>query len=79
MVLSEVYYKPGWKAFVNGKGAPIYQTNHILRSVNIPLGNSEVVFEYDQSGWERTRLLSRFSFLSVILLLGFSIWKERKY
>ena len=79
LVLSEVYYKPGWKAYVNGKRTPIYQTNHILRSINIPPGNSEVVFVYDQSDWERTRLLSRFSFLSVILLLGFSIWKERKY
>ena len=77
LVLSEIYYKPGWKAFVNGKETPIFQTNHILRSVRIPSGNSEVIFEYAKSDWEKTRLLSRISFLSIILLLGFFIWKER--
>ena len=77
LVLSEIYYKPGWKAFVNGKETPIFQTNHILRSVRIPSGSSEVIFEYDKSDWEKTRLLSRISFLSIILLLGFFIWKER--
>ncbi len=77
LVLSEIYYKPGWKAFVNGKETPIFQTNHILRSVRIPSGSSEVIFEYDKSDWEKTRLLSRISFLSIILLSGFCIWKER--
>ena len=77
LVLSEIYYKPGWKAFVNGKETPIFQTNHILRSVRIPSGSSEVIFKYDKSDWEKTRLLSRISFLSIILLLGFFIWKER--
>ncbi len=77
LVLSEIYYKPGWKAFVNGKETTIFQTNHILRSVRIPSGSSEVIFEYDKSDWEKTRLLSRISFLSIILLLGFFIWKER--
>ena len=77
LVLSEIYYKPGWKAFVNGKETPIFQTNHILRSVRIPSGSSEVIFEYDKSDWEKTRLLSRISFLSIIFLLGFFIWKER--
>ncbi len=77
LVLSEIYYKPGWKAFVNGKETPIFQTNHILRSVRIPSGSSEVIFEYDKSDWKKTRLLSRISFLSIILLSGFCIWKER--
>ena len=43
-LLSEIYYEPGWKAFVNGKETKIYQTNHILRSVQIPFRNSKVVF-----------------------------------
>ena len=78
MVLSEIYYKPGWIAMVNGNETPIYQTNHILRSVEVPKGVSQVVFEYDDASWQRTRLLSRFSFLVVIVILGGLFWKDRK-
>ena len=78
LVLSEVYYKPGWKAFVNGVETKIYQTNHILRSVYIPSGESDVLFEYDDSRWQNTRMLSRISILTVLMLIGFSILRERK-
>ena len=78
LVLSEVYYKPGWKAFVNGIETKIYQTNHILRSVYIPSGESEVLFEYDDSRWQNTRMLSRISILTVLMLIGFSILRDRK-
>ena len=76
--MSEVYYKPGWKAFVNGVETKIYQTNHILRSVYIPSGESDVLFEYDDSRWQNTRMLSRISILTVLVLIGFSILIERK-
>ena len=79
LVLSEIYYEPGWKAFVNGKETKIYQTNHILRSVQIPPGNSEVVFKYDSLKWEKTRILSRVSLLIVLGLIGFLVFKEDKY
>ena len=78
LVLSEVYYKPGWKAFVNGVETKIYQTNHILRSVYIPSGESDVLFEYDDTRWQNTRMLSRISILTVLILIGFSILRERK-
>ena len=78
LVLSEVYYKPGWKAFVNGVESKIYQTNHILRSVYIPSGESEVLFEYDDSRWQNTRMLSRISLFTVLILIGFSILRERR-
>ena len=79
LVLSEIYYEPGWKAFVNGKETKIYQTNHILRSVQIPPGNSEVVFKYDSLKWEKTRILSRVSLLIVLGLIGFLVFKEDRY
>ena len=78
LVLSEIYYKPGWKAFVNGLETKIYQTNHVLRSVYIPAGNSEVLFEYDKSSWEEARILSRISLLIVFMFIGFAISKERR-
>ena len=78
LVLSEIYYKPGWKAFVNGEETPIYQTNHILRSVYVPKGDVTVIFKYDDSLWTKTRILSRISFIVVLFGIGFLLWKEKK-
>lgn len=55
MVLSEVYYPAGWKAFIDGQEAEIIRTNYVLRSVVIPSGVHNVVFSYDpplyRAGW----------------------------
>ena len=78
LVLSEIYYKPGWIAKVNDIETPIYQANHILRSIYVPEGVSNIVFEYNYTDWKRTRLLSRISLASVIFILGGLFWKDRK-
>jgi len=78
LVLSEIYYKPGWKALVNGQEVPIYQTNHVLRSVVIPPGNVNVSFFYDSTSWEKTRILSRVSFFFVLMSIVSLFWKDRK-
>jgi hypothetical protein len=78
LVLSEIYYKPGWKAYINGEETNIYQTNHILRSINVPRGENKILFQYDDSLWKKTRILSRVSFLIVIMGLGFIFWREKE-
>ena len=77
LVLSEIYYKPGWTATVNGNETTIYQTNHVLRSVKIPSGESEVIFEYNESNWKNMRMLSRFSLMTLLIILALIYWKER--
>lgn len=78
LVLSEIYYSQGWKAYVNGLHVPIYQTNHILRSIEVPAGNSEVVFEYDVRRWRTARIISRSTFVTFLLLLGFLFYRDNK-
>ena len=46
LVLSEVYY-PAWKAYVDGQPAPVYPTDHLLRSVPIPAGEHTVELRYE--------------------------------
>ena len=78
LVLSEVYYKPGWKCKINGKDTKIYQANHILRSVYVPDGENEVVFYYDNLNWQTARLVSRTSFFIITFFCLFIIYNERR-
>ena len=77
LVLSEVYFKPGWTATVNGLNTEIYQTNHILRSIYVPQGESKVVFLYNDTVFKRSRILSRISFIIVLLGIGFLSKKNK--
>ena len=78
LVLSEIYYKPGWRAYVNGEETPVYQTNHILRSIYVPSGEHQIEFRYDDSSWKQTRIVSRVSFLAILIGFGFILWKEKE-
>ncbi|MDC0165050.1 hypothetical protein OAI82_01565 [bacterium] len=78
LVLSEIYYSPGWKCKVDGIPSDIYQTNHILRSVFVPDGEHEVIFYYDDSNWMVAKIVSRTSFFSTILILCFLFYRDRK-
>jgi hypothetical protein len=78
LVLSEIYYQPSWRAFVNGEETPVYQTNHILRSIYVPSGEHQIEFRYDDSSWKQTRIVSRVSFLAILFGFGFILWKEKE-
>ena len=78
LVLSEIFYQPGWKCNVGGKSAPIYQTNHILRSVYVPHGSHDVEFYFDSSKWKMAKVISRFSFFSILIFLGLILFRENK-
>lgn len=50
LVVSEVYYPPGWKAFVDGSETAIYRTNYAFRSVYLEPGTHTVVMRHASPG-----------------------------
>ena len=78
LVLSEIYYKPGWKCTIDGDETSIYQTNHVLRSVYVPSGSHIIEFYFDSSNLKLAKIISRFSFFTSLLFLGFIFYREEK-
>jgi uncharacterized membrane protein YfhO len=79
MVLSEVYY-PDWKATIDGRPARVLRANHLLRAIELPAGEHEVVFRYDASLLRRGAVISVATFaLAIAALIGsFIVSRSRK-
>lgn len=69
-VFSEVFYGPdkGWKAYIDGQETPIIRTNYLLRGLEIPAGQHEVVFEFKPKSYYTGELISLIC--SLIIVLG---------
>jgi len=70
LVLSENYH-PDWKAWIDGKPAPVLRAFHTFRAVPLPAGEHEVVFRYDPRYYRAGGIstLASLAFLAVILIL----------
>ncbi|MET0393746.1 MAG: YfhO family protein [Chitinophagaceae bacterium] len=80
-VFSEIYYKSGWKAFIDGREAPIVKTNYVLRGLAVPAGKHAIEFRFEPKGYYTGEKLSVVFtvILAVILLVAiFMIWRENR-
>ena len=50
-VFSEIFYKSGWKAYVNGKQLPIAKVNYVLRGLALVPGKYTVEFKFEPEGY----------------------------
>ncbi len=76
LVLSEIYYPAGWKAFIDGKETEIYKTNYALRSVFVPVGKHTIEMKFESPAFERGKLISTSLNIIVVILLGLGIFVE---
>ena len=75
LVLSEIYYPAGWKAYVDGAETEIYKTNYILRSIVVPAGSHEVVFKFEPKFYEIGWTLSNAAWGVAVLCIVIGLWR----
>lgn len=77
-VFSEIYYDKGWNAYIDGKEAPYFRSNYVLRSMIIPKGTTKVEFKFNPSSYSIGENVAYTSSILLLLLLGFVSYKELK-
>ena len=81
LVLSEVYYPSGWRAFVDGVETKIYKTNYILRSIFLQPGEHKILFKFNPRSFAIglwTSLITLIILLSLLLSVGYVHLKDKK-
>ncbi|MDR1526981.1 MAG: YfhO family protein [Dysgonamonadaceae bacterium] len=70
-VFSEIYYKNGWKAFIDGKQVPISRADWLLRALVIPAGEHHIEFVFDPDDVQMAGTVTTvFSGLLLLLIIG---------
>jgi hypothetical protein len=77
-VFSEMYYQNGWKAMIDGKEAPIYRVNYVLRGLKVPAGKHTIEFKFEPQVVKTGSTIALISSIGMLLLIGAGVYFERK-
>jgi uncharacterized membrane protein YfhO len=77
-VFSEMYYKNGWNAYIDGKKVEHVQADYVLRALLIPAGKHRVEFKFEPQVVQTGSTITLVSSIGIVLLLIGGIYFERK-
>lgn len=58
LVVSEVFYPPGWTATIDGEETDIHQVNHLLRGIVVPAGDHEIRLAFRPASYRNSTLIT---------------------
>ena len=74
-VFSEIYYPYGWHATIDGEPVELFRVDYMLRAINIPSGEHEIVMTFEPESVEKGNKLALACFAVFLLtLLGACIY-----
>ena len=76
VVFSEIYYAPGWNAYLDGNEVDYARVNYVLRGMEVPAGAHEIVFKYEPFSSTGGKYVVIFSYLLVLGFVGLFFWSE---
>lgn len=79
VVCSEIFYKPGWTAFIDGKEVDHLRVNYVLRGLVVPSGKHTIEFKVNDSTYKNGLQYARVSsWIMILLLLGAAALELKK-
>lgn len=77
-VFSEIYYDKGWKAFVDGREAPCFRADYVLRAMRLPAGRHTVEWRFRAPGWTTAEGITLASSLAILAGCIAALWYRLK-
>ncbi|QTD37203.1 YfhO family protein [Polaribacter batillariae] len=78
-VFSEIYYKNGWNAYLDGVLTPHYRVNYVLRGMRIPAGKHTIEFKFEPKVIQQGKIRSLSSYALLFLItIGWFFYDEKK-
>jgi hypothetical protein len=81
-VFSEIYYDKGWNAYIDGKQAPYFRADYVLRAMIVPAGTHTIEFKFEPKVYKIGEKITFASSLLLVLLalgtIGFMIQRKTK-
>jgi hypothetical protein len=78
-VFSEIYYKDGWNAYIDGELKPHLNVNYVLRGLEIPAGNHHIEFKFEPKVIQTGSTISLMSYVLLFLIpLGWFLYNKKK-
>jgi hypothetical protein len=77
-VFSEIYYKHGWNAYVDGQLKPHAQVNYVLRGMNVPAGKHKIEFKFEPVTYQTGNSIAAVGSILLLITLGAGVYLHRK-
>ncbi len=78
-VFSEIYYKDGWNAYVDGKLTPHCRVNYVLRGMEVPAGKHTIEFRFEPTTIKNGNTITLTSyFLLLVIPIGWFFYEKKK-
>ncbi|WP_395066375.1 YfhO family protein [Flavobacterium sp.] len=77
-VFSEMYYKSGWNAYIDGKATDHFKVDYALRALYVPAGNHKIEFKFEPQVVKTGSTIALVSSIGMLLLLVGGVYFERK-
>ena len=77
-VFSEIYYKDGWNAYIDGQLTEIYQVDYVLRGLKIPAGKHTIVFRFEPIIIKKGNTITLISYAFLLLIpIGWILYTKK--